>query len=144
VGGLGRTKAKRIHQLLEDLKRSGHGLTLEGLRGLPPEQAEHFLLAIPGVGKKTARCVLLFELGRPAFPVDTHILRVTRRMGWIPEGASADRAHDLLQQMISPEVMHSLHLNLIHLGRTLCRPRNPQCGSCPIGNWCRYASLDYS
>lgn len=136
VGGLGRTKARRIHQLLRDLKGSGHGLTLERLKDISSEEAERTLLAIPGVGKKTARCVLLFELGHAAFPVDTHILRIARRLGWVPARASADRAHDILQEMIPPEAMLSLHLNMIRLGRTLCRPRNPRCDACPIQCWC--------
>jgi endonuclease-3 len=138
VGGLARVKARRIIHLLEGLKASGKGLTMEGLRAVPPEEAEQALLAIPGVGKKTARCVLLFELGHPAFPVDTHILRVTRRLGWVPERASADQAHDLLQGLIPPKAMEDLHLNLIQLGRTLCRPQRPQCPICPIRKWCRF------
>jgi endonuclease-3 len=136
VGGLGRTKARRIYNLLQDLKVSRHGLTLEGLKDLPPGEAECSLLAIPGVGKKTARCVLLFALGQPAFPVDTHIMRVSRRMGWIPQRATPDRAHDILQGMIPPEAIFSLHLNLIRLGRRFCRPRVPMCGTCPIHDWC--------
>jgi endonuclease-3 len=139
VGGLARTKSERIVQLLENLKASEGSLTLEGLRDLPPETVEQVLLSIPGVGKKTARCVLLFELGLPAFPVDTHILRVTSRIGWIPERASADRAHDILQRRVPPEAMYSLHLNLIFLGRTVCRSRDPKCPECPIRRWCTYA-----
>jgi endonuclease-3 len=136
VGGIARVKAQRIDRLLRELRDSGQGLTLDGLRGLPPAEAERQLLAIRGVGKKTARCVLLFDLGMPAFPADTHILRVTRRLGWIPDRTSPDRAHDLLQTMIPPGRMLSLHVNLIQLGRTLCRPRNPRCGTCPIRRWC--------
>ncbi len=138
MGGLARVKARRIVDLLERLKASDGSLTLEGLRAVPPEEAERALLAIPGVGKKTARCVLLFELGHAAFPVDTHILRVTRRLGWVGERATADRAHDILQRLIPPEAMEGLHVNLIQLGRTLCRPQRPQCLICPIRKWCRF------
>ncbi len=139
IGGLAHVKSRRIVQLLEDLKATNGGLTLEWLRGLPPQEAERALLAIPGVGKKTARCVLLFELGHPAFPVDTHILRVAKRLGWLEERATADRAHEVLAGMIPPGAMHALHVNMIHLGRTVCRPRGPRCGSCPVRQRCRYA-----
>jgi endonuclease-3 len=142
VGGLARVKAQRIFHLLEGLTASQGRLTLDGLRALSPQEAERALLAIPGVGKKTARCVLLFELGHPSFPVDTHILRVTRRLGWVPERASADRAHDILQRLIPPEAMESLHLNLIQLGRALCRPKHPRQETCPIRRWCRHAGGD--
>jgi endonuclease-3 len=138
VGGLARIKALRIVQLLRDLRVRGSGMTLDGLRDLPIQEAEGRLLSIAGVGKKTARCVLLFELGMPAFPADTHILRVTRRLGWVPERATPDRAHDILQGLVPPEAMHSLHLNLIRLGRTICRPRQPRCEVCPIRRSCRY------
>jgi len=138
VGGLARIKAQRIVQLLRDLRANSGHMTLEGLRRLPVEEAEKRLLSISGVGKKTARCVLLFEMGLAAFPADTHILRVTRRLGWIPHRASADRAHDILQSIVPPESMHSLHVNLIQLGRTVCRPKHPRCPDCPIQPWCRY------
>lgn len=143
-GGLARVKARRIVQLLEDLKATNGAPTLEWLRRLPPQEAERALLTIPGVGKKTARCVLLFELGHPAFPVDTHILRVAKRVGWLEERATADRAHEVLAGMIPPEAMHALHMNMIHLGRTVCRPRGPRCESCPIREECRYARGKWS
>lgn len=137
-GGLARVKARRIVRLLKDLKATDHGLTLEWLRRFPPQDAERALLNIPGVGKKTARCVLLFELGHPAFPVDTHILRVAKRLGWLEERATADRAHEVLARMIPPGAMHALHMNMIRLGRTVCRPKGPRCESCPLKKRCRY------
>lgn len=139
IGGLARVKARRIVRLLEDLKATGGGVTLEWLRGLTPQDAERALLTIPGVGKKTARCVLVFELGHPAFPVDTHVLRVAKRIGWVKERATADRAHEVLAGLIPPEAMHALHMNMIRLGRTICRPRRPRCESCPLRGRCRYA-----
>jgi endonuclease-3 len=142
VGGLAKTKAVRIIRLLENLQRSEDGLNLDRLRRLAPQEAEKTLLSIQGVGKKTARCVMLFELNHAAFPVDTHILRVTRRLGWIPERASADRAHDILQEAVPPKFMLSLHINLIQLGRTHCRPKGPKCAPCPINGWCSYPALN--
>lgn len=138
VGGLARVKSRRIWALLDQLKRTQGRISLQHLRKLPSQEAEQKLLAIPGVGKKTAKCVLLFQLGRDAFPVDTHILRVTRRLGWIPERATADRAHDILQRLIPPHYMFDLHLNLIRLGRTFCRPKAPRCSSCPVQPWCQH------
>jgi endonuclease-3 len=139
TGGLAHAKAVRIISLLEDLKAANGGVTLEWLRVLSAEDAERVLMAIPGVGKKTARCVLLFELGHPAFPVDTHVLRVAKRLGWVSERTTADRAHDILAGMIPPDSMQALHINMIHLGRTVCRPGRPDCGSCPLRLHCRYA-----
>jgi endonuclease-3 len=136
VGGLSRVKAGRIVGLLQGLQETGQGLTLDGLRGLSPQEAEERLLAMRGVGRKTARCVMLFQLGMEAFPVDTHILRVSRRLGWVPPQATADRAHEILQVTIPGERMHSLHVNMIRLGRAFCRPRGPRCGACPVQPWC--------
>ena len=138
VGGLANVKAKKIVKLLEQLASEGNGLTLKGLRELTNEEVERYLLSIDGVGKKTAKCVLLFDLDRTAFPVDTHIFRIAKRLGWIPEKCSADRAHDLLGDIIPPELMYGLHINLIRHGRALCRPRNPGCDKCPLSDRCAY------
>lgn len=136
VAGLSRVKSHRIVDCLKGLRGSGGRVSLEHLRGMSLEDAQRELLLIPGVGIKTARCVLLFELGLPAFPVDTHILRVAKRLGWLPLEASAQRAHRDLQELVPPHLVHELHVNLIHLGRTHCKPRSPRCGSCPILQWC--------
>jgi endonuclease-3 len=138
VGGLAEIKSQRILHILKELRSSPNGLTLRPLGDLPPEEAEQRLLSFPGVGKKTARCVLLFELNKPMFPVDTHIMRVVKRLGWIPKKASADRAHDILQDVVPGKAMAGLHLNLIRLGREICRPRTPRCPDCPIRPWCDY------
>ena len=138
VGGLANVKAKKIVKLLEQLDGEGNGLTLKGLCDLTNEEAERYLLSIDGVGKKTAKCVLLFDLDRTAFPVDTHILRIAKRLEWIPDKCSADRAHDLLGEIIPPELMYGLHINLIRLGRALCRPRNPDCDKCPLSDRCAF------
>lgn len=132
VGGLGPQKSKRIKAILGEIYRRTGTLSLDYLSGLSPEQAREELLAFNGVGNKTAAIVLLFSLGVPAFPVDTHILRVTRRLGLIPPAASAAAAHTILGALIPPGRYYPAHINLIRLGRTLCKPRNPRCTECPL------------
>jgi endonuclease-3 len=92
------------------------------------------------VGDKTICCVLLFACGHPAFPVDTHVQRVTRRLGWVPPGATAARCHTLLGELVPKDHCLSAHMNLIALGRSLCRPRAPRCAACPLRRTCRFAA----
>lgn len=134
-GGLARVKARRIQKLLGALADRG-GLTLDSLRPLSVEEAEAELLRFDGVGLKTARCVLLFALGKPAFPIDTHIERVLKRMGVLPEGVSTEQAHRLATDAV-PEGRHlSLHLNLIAHGRQVCHARRPDCPRCGLRDLC--------
>jgi endonuclease-3 len=130
--GISRIKSRRIVSILESLRESPQGLSLYWLRGMSREEVEDFLLSFKGVGKKTARCVMLFELGHSVFPVDTHILRVAKRLGWVNSSCPADRASDILEEFVPSDGALSLHLNLIRLGREICRPRRPSCPSCPL------------
>jgi endonuclease III len=104
------------------------------------EEAEAFLLSLPGVGKKVARCVLMYSLGRQVFPVDTHCWRIAQRLGWVrptqKDKHCAPRDMDRLQSKIPPELRHSLHVNMISLGREICAPTSPRCDECPISAWC--------
>lgn len=100
------------------------------------EEALDYLTSFDGVGVKTAACVLCFSLRRPVLPVDTHVHRVARRLGWIPPRAGAARAHRLLEGRTPPEDRFALHLLLIRLGREICRARGPLCGECPLGDGC--------
>jgi endonuclease-3 len=138
-GGLARTKSRRIVRLLRELERREGRLDLRPLRRLCPREAERRLLALPGVGPKTRACVLLFGCGHPAFPVDTHVLRVSHRLGVVPPRASAERVRAILEPAIPPGRALDLHLNLIRLGRRVCRPRRPRCAACPLRRLCRYA-----
>lgn len=103
-------------------------------------EAEAFLLSLPGVGKKVARCVLMYSLGRQVFPVDTHCWRIARRLGWVrpiqKDKHCAPRDMDRLQSKIPLELRHSLHVNIISLGREICTPTTPRCNECPISAWC--------
>jgi endonuclease-3 len=142
VGGLGQLKATRIQQVLRALTQrldaSGQPLTLDWLASLDLVAAAAALRSLPGVGPKTAACVLLFSLGQPAFPVDTHVWRVARRLGLISARTSADTAHVELAQAIPPRWRHPLHVNMIRLGREMCHAQRPRCGRCPLQPVCDF------
>jgi endonuclease-3 len=144
VGGLGPQKSRRIKTILGEIHAARGSLSLDYLGGLPVDEARRELLTFVGVGEKTAAIVLLFSLGKPAFPVDTHVLRVTKRLSLVPTSADAAKAHRILGDLVPPEKYYSAHLNLIRLGRTLCKPRNPRCVECPLLSLCRFGreSLD--
>lgn len=129
-GGLAAVKSARIKKILTQIHEQAGSLDLDFLRHIPVEQARAFLTSLDGVGPKTAACVLLFACQRPVFPADTHILRVTRRLGWIPQTCSDQRAHEILGRLIPAEKCSSAHINLIRLGRDVCRPRAPRCATC--------------
>jgi endonuclease-3 len=132
AGGLARTKAAAILSALSRLKRERGGYTLDFLRSMPLEDARSCLTSFGGVGVKTANILLLFSFGFPAFPVDTHILRVAKRLGLVPESSTLAKASLLLEPHVPAGAHVPLHLNLIRLGRELCKPRNPLCPSCPL------------
>jgi endonuclease-3 len=113
-------------------------LELDFLREMSIEEARAWLMAMDGIGPKTAAIILLFSLGRPAFPVDTHIHRVSRRLGLIPPKASREKAHELLEAMLPPETYYAFHLNLIRHGREVCQARKPRCELCTLRDLCDY------
>jgi endonuclease-3 len=131
-GGLAETKAPRIQAVLEEL---GVPIDLDWLADAPREEAIEFLTALPGVGRKTAACVLIFSFDRPEIPVDTHVHRVGGRLGLFREGAPFDEAHDEMRAITDPEDAYELHVNLITHGRRVCRPR-PRCGECALRRMC--------
>jgi endonuclease-3 len=106
------------------------------------EEAKDWLTEIKGVGVKTASIVLLFSLDRPAFPVDTHVYRVTRRLGLIDQKASRERAHRILEEVMPEETYYAFHLNLIRHGREVCVARTPRCEECVLNELCRYYARD--
>ena len=135
-GGLAEQKSKRIKQILAWLSRTHGSLTLDFICRLHTGSAMAQLTSLPGVGPKTASVVLLFACGMPVFPVDTHIHRVTTRLGLIPQGTTAAKAHGLLAAIVPPGSEYPLHINLIRHGRTICRPRRPACSQCPLNKRC--------
>ncbi len=139
-GGLSNQKAKAIRDLLDIIVAQFGEPSLKALRAMSDKDAEAFLLSLPGVGKKTARCVMMYSLDRQVFPVDTHCWRIARRLGWVrptqKDKHCAPRDMDRLQAKIPPELRHSLHVNMISLGREICMPKTPRCDICPITVWC--------
>jgi endonuclease-3 len=136
--GLAPTKAPRIQEALRRITTERGKISLDFLADLTVEEARAWLLSMPGVGPKTAAIVLLFALGMPAFPVDTHVHRLSRRLGLIPEKTSREKAHDLLEALVPPELYYVFHLNLIEHGRTVCHARNPDHEQCVLRDLCVY------
>jgi endonuclease-3 len=136
--GLAPTKGPRIQEALCRIADERGELTLAFLADLPADEARQWLLSIPGVGPKTAAIVLLFAMGIPAFPVDTHVHRLSRRLGLIPDNTSREKAHDLLEIIVPPDLYFDFHLNLIYHGRAVCQARAPRCDQCPLLDECEY------
>lgn len=135
-GGLNRIKAERIKRILERILESRGSLDLEFLRELSIPEAKAWLKGLHGVGPKTAGCVLLFALGRPVLPVDTHVYRVSRRLGLINSRVSPMQAHELLEEIVPPQAIYQFHINMLAHGRSVCRARRPLCHSCVLGEGC--------
>jgi endonuclease III len=137
-GGLARQKSVRIKKLLNDIYERRGSLDLSFLCDAPLGEAVEFLASFKGVGPKTVACTLLFACGRPVFPIDTHIFRIARRLGLIPEKCSDEEAHRLMAEMIPQDRFYEVHVNLIRHGRRVCRPQNPLCERCCLIDYCRY------
>ncbi len=131
-GGLSATKAPRIQEILGLL---GEHPDLDWLADAPREDALSYLDDLPGVGRKTAACVMIFSFGRPEIPVDTHVHRVGGRLGLFRPGAPFEEAHDEMLAVTPPEDAYELHVNLIQHGRAVCRPK-PRCGECCLRRMC--------
>jgi len=131
------TKAARIREILRALIAEHGCATLDFLRDWPTERIHEFLTSMHGVGRKSAACVLMFSLKRPVLPVDTHVHRVSERLGWIPPKAISETAHDILQALVPPELVFPLHVGMWEHGRVTCRPV-PHCSRCPIYDFCIY------
>jgi endonuclease-3 len=137
-GGMASQKAERILRILAAIQqREGH-LDLSGLRDRDDDAIQEYLTSLPGVGPKTAACVLVFSMGRPAFPIDTHVHRIVTRLGWIPAKTTADATYRILNPLIPPELRYDLHLAFITHGRTVCKAQNPRCGDCVLADLCSY------
>ncbi|RPJ21318.1 MAG: endonuclease III [Chloroflexi bacterium] len=136
--GLANQKGPRIQQVLRSITEERGSLDLSFLGDLSAEEARAWLMRFNGVGPKTAAIVLCFSLGKPAFPVDTHIYRVTGRIGLRPERMTVEQAHPHLEGLFPPETYYAAHLNIIRLGREICQARRPRCEVCPIIKLCDY------
>ncbi|MBK7318807.1 MAG: endonuclease III [Anaerolineales bacterium] len=138
TAGLANQKGPRIQQVLRAITEERGSLNLDFLAGLPIEEARSWLTKFNGVGPKTAAIVLCFSLGMPAFPVDTHVYRVTGRIGLRPEKMTVEQAHPHLESVFPPETYYAAHLNIIRLGREVCHARKPNCPQCPVIKLCGY------
>jgi endonuclease-3 len=136
--GLANQKGSRIQDALRIITAARGNLSLDFLADWPVDKAKEWLSSINGVGPKTAAIVLLFSLDRPAFPVDTHVHRVTRRLGLIGPRVSREKAHFLLEELVNSEDYYSFHLNIIHHGREVCTSRKPHCDRCFLNDLCEY------
>ena len=135
-GGLADTKAPRIQAILREIEDRRGAFDLSYLAGLSDEEARAELVSLPGVGPKTAAVVLSFSLGRDAMPVDTHIHRVTARLGLVPPKISAERADRILHELVPQGLRTPLHVALIRLGREICKAPTPRCAICPLRDIC--------
>jgi endonuclease III len=142
AGGLAEQKAPRIQRALSEVLSGGEAdpndALLWRLKSTDSEEAMHWLTSMQGVGPKTAACVLLFAVGKPVVPVDTHVFRVSKRLGLIPSRSNADRAHDELLGIVQPDDSYRFHVHLIHHGRTICKSRKPRCAECVLEDICLY------
>ncbi len=138
--GLANQKGPRIQAVLKAITAERDALDLNFLSDLDVDAARSWLMAFNGVGPKTAAIVLLFSLGKPAFPVDTHIYRVSGRLGMRPQAMNVEQAHPYLESLFPPQDYYPAHLNLIRLGREICQARKPACGICPLNDVCAFAA----
>jgi endonuclease III len=139
-GGIADQKARRIQQILTAIEEREGRIDLRRLHDLEDAAAEAYLESLPGVGPKTAACVLVFAMGRAAFPVDTHVHRVATRLGWIPANTTADKAHRLLAPRVPPDIRYDLHIAMISHGRAFCRAQRPRCDECVLRDLCAYGT----
>jgi endonuclease III len=138
TAGLANQKGPRIQEALRSITLQRGSLDLNFLADLSRDEAHDWLMNFKGVGPKTAAIVLLFSLGKPAFPVDTHIYRVSGRLGLRPQKMNVEQAHKHLSQLFPPEAYFAAHLNIIRLGREICQARRPNCEICPLMDLCAY------
>jgi len=141
LGGLANQKSKVIKALLGQIKEKHGELSLEFLDEMSDSAARDYLLQFRGIGPKTVACTLLFALHKEVFPLDTHIFRVLKRMGILPDNISDAKAHKHLDELVPPGKFYSLHVNLIRLGRSVCRPCEPLCERCPLIEYCDYGMM---
>ena len=135
-GGMADQKASRIQQILAAIRVREGRIDLSRLHELGGTEIEDYLTSLPGVGPKTAACVLTFAMGRAAFPVDTHVHRIAVRLGWIPPATTADQAYRILSPAVPPDIRYDLHMALIGHGRAVCSAQRPRCAGCVLLDLC--------
>ena len=136
--GLANQKGPRIQKVLRTIKDQQGEYSIDFLRDLPIEKARNWLVSLDGVGPKTAAIVLCFAFNLPAFPVDTHVHRVGKRIGFLPQKVSAEKAHPIMEAIVLPDDYYAFHIHLIQHGRDTCKARVPLCSQCPLTAHCDY------
>lgn len=136
--GLSKKKARWLKLTLAEIQRREGSATLERIRAMPDPEAEEYLVSLPGVGKKTARCVLMYSLGRHVFPLDVNARRLLERLGVLSQGLHYYRVHDVAQDLVPSDIRSDLHVYAIIHGRVTCLPRNPRCEQCALLDLCPY------
>lgn len=142
--GLASKKTAWLHDALEEILRREGSLTLCGLNSMTDEEVEAYLLSLPGVGVKTARCIEMYSLNRDVLPVDANVRRLLERLGAIERGIHYSKIHDVAQDAVPTEVRHRLHVYAVIHGRATCTPRAPHCLSCVLLEWCPYGRAQVS
>jgi endonuclease-3 len=140
-GGLANTKAPRILAVLREIRRREGSIDLGWMREASDQEVGEYLTSLPGVGPKTAACVLAFALDRPALPVDTHVHRVATRLGMLLPRTAAGPAHAVLQSLVPPALRVEMHVGLIRHGRAVCKAGRPRCEVCPLQDLCPAAAV---
>jgi len=135
-GGIADVKAARIQTILREIESREGAIDLDRLGELPDDEVNAYLCSLRGVGPKTAACVLVFSMGRAAFPVDTHVLRIVRRLGWVEPKLAAEKVQAELTTRIPPEIRYDLHVAFIRHGREVCVARRPLCSDCVVYELC--------
>jgi endonuclease-3 len=138
VGGLSKQKSLRIHKILSEIKQQHGSLTLDFLQSWEMDAIHDYLIQLKGVGEKTVACVLLFSLGLPALPVDTHVHRVTQRLGLVPAGMDEKHTMELLLGQVPPPDRYAFHVLIIQHGRITCHARKPDCPHCVLLSICPF------
>jgi len=136
-GGLGRLKTRQVLGILKSLRVTFGRATLAPLTRMPTDRAEEILTNLPGVGRKVAKCVLMYALGRKVLPVDVHVHRLAGRLGFAVK-KRPDTSQDLIEDAVPPNLRYSFHVNAVAHGRAICLQRAPRCEICPISKWCAY------
>lgn len=142
IAGLGETKAKHMKAVLEIVKEKFGSYSLKALEDWKTEDIRSFLVSLPGIGVKTAGIVLVFDLGREAFPVDTHITRITKRLGWVPENWAPAKIQEYLEAVLDGSRFRGGHLNFLEHGRNVCGARRPKCTECAVAQWCKFGKAE--
>jgi len=142
-GGLSSVKAEQIRGAISKITVDFGSSTLNKLRSMSAKDSEKYLCSLPGISKKVAKCVLMFTMGVQVLPVDSHVFRLAKRLGWTSKNRP-DQCYEELEELIPPDKRYNFHVDSIVHGRTVCRKKQPLCNGCSIKNYCKYFQNIYN